>query len=111
MSTKKADSSLVRLMSIKEMDSKVGLKYAYTDFKEVNLTIQGKSKETASKNPTLALVNDEGKRYRVGIGPLYNAMIAADCKALLEVEGYINYDTSVPFNLNAEEGEYSVTNP
>jgi hypothetical protein len=107
----KDNANLVRLMSVKEMDSKVGLKYAYTDFKELNLRIQGKSKETASKNPTLALVNDEGKRYRVGIGPLYNAMIAADCKALIEVEGYINYDTSIPFNLNAEEGEYSVTNP
>lgn len=106
-----AKSTLVKLMSIKEMDAKVGLKYAYDDFKEVNLSIQGKSKETASKNPTLALVNEEGKRFRVGVGPFYNACIAADCKALVLEDGYIKYDTEVPFNLDAQEGEYSITLP
>jgi hypothetical protein len=98
-------------MSVKELDAKVGLKYAYDNFKETNLTIQGKSKETASKNPTLALVNDEGKRFRVGVGPFYNACIAADCKALVIEDGYVSYDSNIAFNLDAQEGEYSVTLP
>ncbi len=90
------------------MDSSVGLKYAYDQFSEVGLTIQGKSKATGSGNPTLALVSEEGKRYRVGIGVLYNAMLEADCKAMYVEETNIFYDTSISFDLTAEEGKYAV---
>ena len=103
--------SKVKLMSVAKMDQTVGLKYVFTEFAEQNLTIQGKSKDTASKNPTLALVSEEGKRYRVGIGPLYNACIEAGCKAIFVEDEFIQYDTEIPFHLNAEEGNYAITNP
>jgi len=103
--------SKVKLMSLKKMDASVGLKYAYTDFSEVGLHIQGKSKDTASGNPTLALVNEEGQRFRVGIGAFYNACLDASCEAITIEEEAVYYDTSVKFDMNAEEGEYAITQP